>query len=34
MSDFIQWTYENKLQISIDLAAGSISGMYLTINYS
>ncbi|CAD8061295.1 unnamed protein product [Paramecium primaurelia] len=27
MSDFIQWTYENRLQISIDLAAGSVSGI-------
>ncbi|CAD8053128.1 unnamed protein product [Paramecium sonneborni] len=27
MSDFIQWTYENRFQISIDLAAGSISGI-------
>ncbi|CAK85201.1 unnamed protein product (macronuclear) [Paramecium tetraurelia] len=27
MSDFIQWTYENRYQISIDLAAGSISGI-------
>jgi hypothetical protein len=28
MSDFISWVYENRYYLTVDMAAGSMSGMY------